>query len=231
MERIELAFNLPCHLKVTSYRRSFGSHANGNTIDLTPFVEGDTKEKQAAEYVATYSYLFGHLKYGVLRINSEKSNWHYHLESVRGKYESGAEHYVYDRLNKRYIQTAPTLKINNSKYGAFLKMSKMMDDVILKIFDINDFTSLFSVSYWKEFVAALQINLKQKTYIYFDPEAKDDSKISRRDLEYVLSCFSEEYTQTASAMLLPGSPEEQDTIKTLITLGAIGYALLYFKKN
>lgn len=231
MDRIELSFNLPCHLKVTSYRRGSGSHANGNTIDLTPFVEGDTREKQAAEYVATYSYLFGHLKYGVLRINSEKTNWHYHLESVRGKYESGAEHYVYDRLNKRYIQTAPTLKIDNSKYGAFLKMSKMMDDVILKIFDANDFTSLFSVSYWKEFVAALQINLKTKTYIYFDPEAKDDSKISKRDLEYVLSCFSEDYTQTASTMILPGSPEEQDTIKTLITLGAIGYALLYFKKN
>lgn len=229
MERIELAFNLPCHLKVTSYRRGSGSHANGNTIDLTPFVEGDTREKQLAEYVSTYAHLFGHLKYGVLRINSEKSNWHYHLESARGKYESGAEHYIYDALTKKYKATAPILKIDQSKYGAFIKYSAMLDNVVLSVLGLNDFTSLFSISYWKEFVAALSIKHKSQTYIYFDPQAKDDSRISANELENILQCFSGEYVQTASSMITPGSPEDHEKLKILAALAAVGFALLYFK--
>lgn len=231
MERIELAFNLPCHLKVTSYRRSTGSHATGNTIDLTPFVEGETKEAQIAEYVATYSQLFGHLKYGVLRINSEKSNWHYHLESVRGKYESGAEHYIYDSLNKKYVATAPILRIDNSKYGALAKYSAMLDNVVLSILGLNDFTSIFSISYWKEFVAYLKTQNKEKTYIYFEPDAKNDAKISRAELLNVLQCFSGNYVQTVAAAIAPGSPEEQEQWKVLAVLGAIGFGLLYFKDH
>jgi hypothetical protein len=229
MERIELSFNLPCHLKVTSYRRSTGSHAGGYTIDLRPFVEGDTREKQIAEYVATYSQLFGHLKYGVLRINSEKSNWHYHLESVRGKYESGAEHYVYDALNKKYIATAPTLRIDNSKYGALAKYSKMLDNVILSILGLNDFTSIFSVSYWKEFVHYLNTENKQRTFIYFEPDAKDDSKISRAALENILQCFDGSYVQTVASAMAPGSPEEQQAMKGLLILASVGFFLLYTK--
>lgn len=229
MERIELAFNLPCHLKVTSYRRASGSHANGNTIDLTPFVEGDTREKQIAEYVATYSQLFGHLKYGVLRINSERSNWHYHLESVRGKYESGAEHYIYDKSTGRYVQTAPIQKIDHSSYGALVKYSAMLDNVVLSILGLNDFTSIFSVSYWKEFVAYLKTSNKEKTYIYFSPDAKDDSKISRAELESVLQCFSGDYVQTVASAMAPGSPEQQESMKALLVVAAVAWGLLYFK--
>ena len=231
MDRIELPFNLPCHIKVTSYRRSTGSHARGDTIDLTPFVEGDTKEKQIAEYVATYSQLFGHLKYGVLRINSEKTNWHYHLESVRGVYESGAEHYVYNASTNSYIQKSATLRIDQSKYGALAKYSAMLDNVVLSVLGLNDFTSIFSVSYWKEFIAYLKIDNKEKTYIYFNPTSKKDDRISRSELENVLQCFSSGYVQTVAAAIAPGSPEDQEKWKIMLALGAVGFALLYFKDH
>ena len=135
MERIKLPFNLPCYLRVTSYRRATGSHSNGHTIDIQPVIEGPAYPKQVAEYIRTYTQLFGHLRYGVLRINAEKTNWHYHLESVRDKYESGAEHYI--KRNGSYISIAPTLKIDHAKYsGALARYSKMIDDVTAKLLSL-----------------------------------------------------------------------------------------------
>jgi len=232
MERIKLPFNLPCHLRVSSYRRATGSHKNGNTIDLTIFPEGNTYPKQVAEYIRTYTELFGHLKYGVLRINAEKTNWHYHLQADREKYESGEEHYVYDAITNQFYAVAPIKRIDHMKYsGALAKYSKMIDDVTARLFGKNSITSIFSLGYWQEFVAYWQLNNKEPTYIYFDPDAKNDSKISEIELRSILNCFGDDYTQTILSTVLPGSPLEQGQAKQLLIVGAFIAGMLYITRK
>ena len=237
--RLQLPFNLPCHLKVSSYRRATGSHAGGNTIDLTIFPEGGTYPKHVAEYIRTYTELFGHLKYGVLRINAEKTNWHYHLQADREKYESGEEHFVYKvgalaALNDQpgqYIAVAPIKKINHKNYGALAKFSTMIDSVTARLFGYNSLTSIFSLDYWREFVAYLGLGNKSKTYIYFEPDANNDSKITENELKDILQCLSAEYEQTALASMLPGSPLDQSQFKNILIVGGIVAAFLYFTRK
>ena len=230
MERIKLPFNLPCHLKVTSFRRATGSHSAGNTIDLVIFPEGDTYPKQVAEYIRTYTELFGHLKYGVLRINAERSNWHYHLEANRDKYESGEEHYI--KKNGVYVSVKPTKKIDHARYsGALARYSKMIDDVTARLFGKNTITSIFSLGYWQEFIAYWRLNNKDVTYIYFDPESPNDDRITENELLSILNCFDGDYTQTILSTVLPGSPLEQGQLKSLLVIGALLAGIVYFTRN
>lgn len=226
MDRIKLPFNLPCHLKVSSYLRGSGSHSRGDTIDITIFVDGETREEQCAQYVGTYAKLFGHLKYGALHINAEQSNWHYHLEALKGVYQSGAEHYIFS-LTQGFVQVAPTEKINMSKYGAFYKYSKMLNDFKEKLAGVNFWTSFVSPKYWKEFWHAITLKEKDVTYIYYDENAKNDSRISKNDLLRILDCFSSDYVQDAATMMLPGSPESQSELKELLIASIAASGFLY----
>jgi hypothetical protein len=230
MERIKIPFNLPCHLKVTSFRRATGSHSTGNTIDLVIFPEGDTYPKQVAEYIRTYTELFGHLRYGVLRINAERSNWHYHLEANRDKYESGEEHFAYK--NGNYYPVAPIKKIDHMRYsGALARYSKMIDDVTARLFGTNTITSIFSLGYWQEFIAYWRLKNKDVTYIYFDPDSKKDDRITENELLSILNCFDGDYTQTILSTVLPGSPLEQGQFKSLLVIGAMLAGIIYFTRD
>ena len=59
--------------------------------------------------------------------------------------------------------------------------------------------------------------------------AKNDSKISRAELENILQCFDGNYVQTVASAIAPGSPEEQQAMKALLILAGVGFFLLYTK--
>lgn len=114
-----------------------------------------------------------------------------------------------------------------SKYGAFYKYSKMLNDFKEKLAGVNFWTSFVSPKYWKEFWHAITLKEKDVTYIYYDENAKNDSRISKNDLLRILDCFSSDYVQDAATMMLPGSPESQSELKELLIAAIAASGFLY----
>lgn len=225
IQKISLPFSLPVNLRVTQYRGSSPGHSGGIGIDLEPIIDKTETAKAVAQYVGTYSQLFGHLRYGLLRINKSKTCWHYHFVADAQLYESGYEQYAkgvkIDSQGKPVtacVSFGDVYTINHRKYGAATpKFTAMIGQVTEYLLDVGFFTSIVSLNYWKEFYYRIKTYQSEGTATVF----YDTRMISERELESILSAFSQDYEQTFISAALPGSPKDQDEAKAIIIAAAI----------
>lgn len=79
-------------LYVTSYKRSDGSHATGNAVDLKSIWSYDYSKTDKDIYLSVYLYLIERLKSGILLYNRPSAgNWHYHYYADGGPARGGIE--------------------------------------------------------------------------------------------------------------------------------------------